>query len=184
MSEEKIKQIIFKSLEKLILKDNLIIVKKIKEECINHRFAIYLEDKLEEFLSEQNIRELISVDLEYNKNYNNPKKLLIDGNENSKAIRPDIIVHQRDTNDNNLIVIEAKKGYPNKNDIFKIKGLLNSPYNYNLGFLVSYLPEKDYLNVKIVKKIRQFHFFDFYRINKAQNDGDIRIILKRQNIEI
>jgi len=50
---------------------------------------------LEQFLSEYKCGIEYNVDLEYNKNYNDPKKIIIDENKNIKAIRPDIIIHKR-----------------------------------------------------------------------------------------
>lgn len=145
MNKNDIKKLIEISLKKLIREDGDLIRRKVKEECINHRLACHLEQFLKE---EFNIFKY-NVDLEYNKNYNEPK-MLIDKNNNIKAIRPDIIVHKRKTNEHNLIAFEIKKGYTDKHDLEKIKGLLRSPYNYKYGCLISYLPEKTYIKIKLL----------------------------------
>ena len=51
-----------------------------------------------------------------------------DKNKNTKAIRPDIIIHERENNDNNLIAFEIKKNYADSYDLEKIRGLFKSPY--------------------------------------------------------
>ncbi len=147
MNKAKIKELINKSLEILVQKDGGLIKKKVREECINHRLACYFERLLS-----KNSRLCYDVDLEYNKNRSDPKKIIIDEDNNVKAIRPDIIIHKRDTHAHNLIAFEIKKGYTNKYDLAKIKGLLKSPYSYAYGCLISYLPGKNYILVKLLSK--------------------------------
>ena len=114
MDKKSIKTLIERALKELIGRDIDLIHRKVREECINHRLACYLE----QFLSEYKCGIEYSVDLEYNKT--------IDENKNIKAIRPDIIIHERETNANNLIVFEIKKNYTDRHDLKKIKGLLLS----------------------------------------------------------
>ena len=79
---------------------------KLYEVCINHRLAVYIECHLKSCGYEY------YVDIEYNKNNYRPKKLMINGNE--EEVRPDIIVHTRienhDNLDKNYLIIELKKG--------------------------------------------------------------------------
>jgi len=146
MNKDDIKTLIKRSLRKLVERDAGLIHRKVKEECINHRLACYLE----QFLNKESNVSSYNVDLEYNKNYNEPKKIIIDENNNAKAIRPDIIVHIRETNKHNLIAFEIKKGYADRHDLEKIKGLLRSPYNYKYGCLISYLPAQRYIKIKLL----------------------------------
>ena len=120
---------------------------------------------LEQFLSEYKCEIKYSVDLEYNKNYNDPKRIQIDDkNKNTKAIRPDIIIHERENNNNNLIAFEIKKNYTDSYDLKKIKGLFRRPYNYKYGCLISYLPEKKYIKVKLLsnqgKNVEEFRVYE------------------------
>jgi len=144
MDNEDVKGLIKKSLEKLIENDGGLIHRKVREECINHRLSCHLEH----FLKRNGLN--CHVDLEYNKNYDNPKKIIIDEHNNTKAIRPDIIVHIRETNKYNFIAFEIKKSYTDRHDLEKIKGLLKKPYNYKYGCLISYLPAKNYIKVKLL----------------------------------
>jgi len=160
MDKKSIKTLIEEALKELIRRDKGLIHRKVREECINHRLACYLE----QFLSEYKYGIEYSVDLEYNKNYNDPKRIPIDENKNIKAIRPDIIIHKRETNDNNLIAFEIKKNYTDRHDLEKIRGLFRSPYNYKYGCLISYLPEKKYIKVKLLsnqgKNVEEFRVYE------------------------
>ena len=163
MNKDNIKTLIEKSLKELVRKDGGLIHQKVREECINHKLACYLEQFLTDFLSVES-HVSYSVDLEYNKNYNKPKKIIIDENNNTKAIRPDIIIHERGNNDNNLIAFEIKKDYTSQYDIAKIKSLLKGPYNYKYGCLISYLPTKPYIKVKLISD--QGENVEEFRVNK------------------
>jgi hypothetical protein len=140
MSGKKMKDCVLKALQKLIEDDIDIIENATKEECINHKFAQHLERNLKE----ENIL-FGKVDIEYNKYKEDEKKMT-----NGRTIRPDVIVHERRSgNKNNLIVIEAKKGYPSKSDRQKVTDLVDSDnYRYSLGALISYFPNKNYIKVK------------------------------------
>jgi hypothetical protein len=163
MDKAQARQLIFDSLKLLIQRDGKIIKKKVKEECINHRLACHLEQLLNRN-SDNNIH--YDVDLEYNKNRNDPKKIIVD-EHNSKAIRPDIIIHERFSHNNNLIAFEIKKNYTDRNDLQKIKGLLGALYNYTYGCLISYLPDnKNYIRVRLLPSNAQVITEDIFRVSK------------------
>jgi len=78
-----------------------------------------------------------NIDMEYNKNRNQPKKLPGQG----KGKNPDLIVHKRCNNENNLLIVEFKYQPRIRNyakDIKKLKGFTdnNYEYKYGLGILV------------------------------------------------
>lgn len=165
MNKDDVKKLIERSLRELAEKDAGLIHRKVKEECINHRLACYLE----QFLNEESSIPY-NVDLEYDKNYNDPKKIIIDENKNLKAIRPDIIIHIRETNHSNLIAFEIKKGYTNQHDLKKIKGgLLKRPYNYKYGCLISYLPTRTYIKVKLLSN--QGQNMEVFKVDKNGQHG-------------
>jgi hypothetical protein len=57
----------------------------------------------------------LDVDVEYNRHFDNPKKLslpprdALDREVRSTTVFPDIIVHKRNTDEANLLVLELKK---------------------------------------------------------------------------
>lgn len=128
----KIKQKIKKSLDKLYEKDQFLFDKKLCERCINHRFAIYLE--------QQNFGEGYFIDCEYNKSHlhenTSVKKV---SNPNGNYI--DIIITKRDGDyRNDLICFEVKKGNNHrdrKKDRENLKILTDGVrFGYNYGFYI------------------------------------------------
>ena len=163
MNESTAKGIIEQALKILIENDGSIIEKQVKEESINHQFALYIE----KLLNEVDLESKYVVDIEYDINLDNNKKI-IEAQEQEISIRPDILIHKRHTHDFNLIAIEVKKGYSNRHDLEKIKRLLNDPYNYSFGFFISYLPDIDYFRVKFYQKRNNQELIEeIYRIEKA-----------------
>jgi len=137
----KLHESIFEALVMLIEFEKDLIKTQPKEECINHKLAQYLET----VLNKKNLLGSYSVDIEYNKYKEDEKKT-----SNGRNIRPDIIVHQRKSGDNNnLIVIEAKKNYDDKEDREKIVDLVDSrDYRYSVGSIISYFPLREYVKIK------------------------------------
>lgn len=136
---------IFEALVTLIQHDSDLIETQPKEECINHKLAQYLEVEL----MKRDLLGTCSVDVEYNKYKEDEKKA-----SNGRNIRPDIIAHQRRSgSNNNLIVIEAKKGYDSAADRDKVIELVDSrAYQYSLGAVISYFPRREYLKVKFYER--------------------------------
>lgn len=149
---------IIEALKSLIKFDEELIENQPKEECINHRLALYLEEILRK--KELSKEQKVNVDVEYDK-YKEDKKKSSDG----KNIRPDIIVHKRKSgNKNNLIVIEAKKKYIDKKDKTKIRDLVNNEkFKYSLGVGVAYLPDKNYMKIKF---LLSNNMWEIYQLNK------------------
>jgi hypothetical protein len=142
MNKEDIRQIISASINNLRTYDRLLLEANPKEEAINHRLAVYIEHEIRQ-------RDLhYSVDVEYDK-FNSGKKQIYDREGNFVNIRPDIIVHNRMSQDNNLLAIEAKKGNPIKKDRRTLKGLLDEPFNYQYAAIVSYFQNKSFSSFEI-----------------------------------
>lgn len=139
-----VKQIMELSLSRLVEKDNELIDRKVKEECINHRLAVYIDEYYRQFCGERNH---CKVDLEYNKNLDNGKQVYV-RTGNLIKIRPDILLHKRGSNDNNLIAIETKKDWFSRHDTEKIQALLKPPFKYCYGFIILYRPLKPEMKVR------------------------------------
>ncbi|MBX3293879.1 MAG: hypothetical protein KF881_13405 [Acidobacteria bacterium] len=79
--------------------------------------------------------ESLDLDCEYNKCYGDPKKT----KNFPKGVKPDLLLHERNTNDKNKLAVEFK-GYWSKKidrDIAKLKDLTDAgdSYQYVLGVL-------------------------------------------------
>ncbi|EMT50019.1 hypothetical protein I532_24567 [Brevibacillus borstelensis AK1] len=163
-SMEEIESLLEKCLQMVLDRDLHLLQIKAKEECINHRLALYLEKELESYD--------YHVDLEYNKHFSDKKMISVYGEEQS--IRPDILIHRRNCDDNNLLIIEAKKGGSNKRDRLKVKELLESPFKYQYGSLICYY--KNYIKYKIVERDSN--------IEKAMNKEYNRILFNNFVVEV
>jgi len=138
---DKLQESIIEALKLLIQYDIVLIETQLKEECINHKLAQYLEL----VLLKKGLLNKHDVDIEYNKYKENDKK-----SSDGRNIRPDIIVHERKSgNKNNLIVIEAKKNYDSRGDRDKVTDLVKSEkFSYSVGAVISYFPSREYVKIK------------------------------------
>ena len=121
-----LEDIIKKSLDKLYANDKDLIIRRVAERDIVHRFAHYFENYMQdtEF-------KLYNVDCEYNRNGYGIKQV------NGKSVYPDFILHKRGSNENNLLIIEFKTWWnPDNNaDINKIRWMMNPKlmFQYKYG---------------------------------------------------
>ena len=118
MSREEIKRTIIECIEELFTKDWCILENDVSERAITHKLAEYLQHRI----------PYLNVDCEYNRNategIGEPKLLswlkdqdrentndpnLDDDEKLSVSAYPDIIVHRRMINAENLLVVEVKK---------------------------------------------------------------------------
>ncbi|MFZ1745973.1 MAG: hypothetical protein WBO24_18570 [Nitrospirales bacterium] len=114
--------------------------KHVKEECVNHRVALHVQEALlmgtcEELndLRQEIISAHVKIDVEYDKALDQGK---IIGGEPS---RPDLLIHHRGDNSNNYAFIELKKRYRTPRDIEKCKGAKKSPYDYKQVLIIECL---------------------------------------------
>jgi hypothetical protein len=116
---------------KLVRNDFHLLEADANERSLTHKLAEYLQDEFPEW----------HVDCEYNRNGDIPKRLIgnirnvLSDDTNGSSVFPDIIVHQRGT-DNNLLVIEAKKSTTdNSNDEEKLRAYM-SEIHYLFAFAI------------------------------------------------
>ena len=136
------------------------------EQAVSHRLGVYLEEAFE--------AENLNVDCEYNKHLEEPKKInlydldseecksckcescnfVINGNISEipeRGFRPDILVHSRSNDDNNLIAIEIKKDKECPFDKAKLRALTKlradeGEYEYDLGVFVWFVNKEPQYN--------------------------------------
>lgn len=115
-------------LDKLIInslneyqKDKIQLPNDINERASVFRIGHYLANIIEN----DGYFESYHVDVEYNRDLDSVKTL------DKIMIIPDLIIHERGTNSNNLVAIEFKKNKDSKKDKEKLEKLINSNYGYN-----------------------------------------------------
>ncbi|MCZ2130840.1 MAG: hypothetical protein LC109_11330 [Bacteroidia bacterium] len=152
MDTNEIKQLIEEAIKKLVCNDDDIFKQKIPklgkstekerklnrelhETTLNHRLAFYLEQGL--------IEKKVSnyhVDIEYNRNFSDQKRVKISGIR--IPVRPDILIHKRmrTTEETpHFLVVEAKKHKTTGHDISKVKGFMeDEKFLYKFGLTISY----------------------------------------------
>lgn len=139
--KEKLQQKVWQALDKLYERDKYLIINNINENVENHvgeraivfRLGIYLEELLRydsEFAK-------YNLDSEYNRNIDKVKKLREHGN----VVYPDLIIHKRGSNDDNLLVVEVKTWWNEdiSEDIKRLKNFTDSTgkYKYKFGLSIT-----------------------------------------------
>lgn len=142
MKQEAILQKINSALDTLYEKDGILFENDLCERCINHRFAVHLEN--------QDFTEY-HIDCEYNKLYKNGRTdIKRVSNKNGNYI--DIVIGKRDeSSTNDLLCFEIKKWNNHKNrtkDRKNLKKLTDqNHFTYKFGFYIIYGDNRK--NVKI-----------------------------------
>ena len=130
------------ALNDVVTKDQDLLTLHAHELAVVHRFGVYLETYLQPVL----MQDRITVDLDYDRHGDLPKLLPPrPDRDGDRRFRPDLIVHRRRVDTQNLLVVEWKK---NADDPIleclrqRIRSLLvnegkNPRYGYQLGVLVN-----------------------------------------------
>ena len=96
------------AIDQLLLHDLPLLDLDVTERALSYKLAHYIS------LSDA-IRPPLTVDCEYNRHYGDPKRLnlpsrqAIDREIRATTVFPDILVHERNKQENNLLVLELKK---------------------------------------------------------------------------
>jgi hypothetical protein len=94
------------AIDSLVAREPELVDLDVTERTLSHHLARYMSELVESPLS---------VDCEYNRHFGDPKRLnlpprkALDREIRATTVFPDIIVHQRNTNARNLVVLELKK---------------------------------------------------------------------------
>lgn len=130
---EELKGLLVKALDMLYKNDFSLIERRVNERSITFRFGVYLEELVK--LSNYNG---LNVDAEYNKNGTGTKST----SSRPNGAYPDIILHERGSNNKNKLVVEFK-GYWNRDkcaecDKRKLRDFTSKKqeYKYILGAFV------------------------------------------------
>jgi hypothetical protein len=162
---EELKMMITQALNHLYRNDMSLITRKAHERSIAFKFGQYFS-KLIELSSFSQLKD-IHLDMEYNRDINNPKKTPKFPN----GIVPDLLLHKREQYDKDFLVIEFKTYWNSNNEKSrtivenKLKELTSpdNQYKFQLGVLICFnenlekalveyyafgMKEKDYKNLK------------------------------------
>lgn len=151
---DRLENLLNRSIEELFTKDFVLLKNDVSERAITHKLAIYLQDRFPE----------LNVDCEYNRNvergighpksinvikrrsiteikkkYNFSEEKLVAEEEDLAEVTsyPDIIVHRREINERNLLVVEVKKSNNKVDaefDFIKLKAFTSKEQGYHFKF--------------------------------------------------
>jgi len=134
-TKDELERIVKFSLKKFRSVDKKLLEIKVNERTITHKLAVYLQQNFPEF----------NVDCEYNRLEDKVKKIELPKDKinwddtEAKTVFPDIIIHKRGIQEDNLLVIEVKKS-SNINsgdfDRMKLHTFLQEPYSYAYGLFL------------------------------------------------
>lgn len=142
INEPLIREKIDRAIQAVLKNDLFLLMNNSDEWSISHKLAEYLQQEFPEW----------HVDLEYNRDKDQVKEI------KGKKIRPDIIVHLRNTG-NNLLVVEIKKSSNLDNleddrDRLRKFTAPKGKFRYRLGLLVIFYVSEQYPNAPM---------FEFFR---------------------
>ena len=142
----------------------------INERSITHKFAEYLQQEFPDY----------NVDCEYNRHGFDKKILEIPKNEypswddkEAKTVYPDIVIHKRKTNSDNLVVIEVKKSNSSQSlrkfDEKKLQVFTNKTYGcssemhycYDYGLFIEFDLENLKSHIEIFENGIEIDEFEF-----------------------
>ena len=112
---QRISKIVEAAIDQLLERDSELLILDVNERSVTHKLAEYLQQGFPDW----------NVDCEYNRNHDNPKTLAVQAegvstdDTQARTVFPDIIVHERNTGDN-FLVIEVKKSTNGRRDAFDL----------------------------------------------------------------
>lgn len=141
-----LKKLIDEALNELYHKDISLIERKVNERSIVFRFCLYLDSLLKKTKWED-----LNIDCEYNRN----DKDIKDTKRLERGTYPDVIIHKREYNTENLLVLEFKGWWNNKkkhekNDYIKLEDFTSQgkkDYKYALGAFIKLNKEREKVEI-------------------------------------
>ncbi|MBR5017533.1 MAG: hypothetical protein IKX50_07365 [Spirochaetia bacterium] len=141
--DELLIELLKESVEECYEKDNLLIERSMEQASVA-RIFYYMQNLINNDARFACLKDY-NLDCEYNKNGQNIKATPHCEN----GTRPDMILHERGTNNHNLLIVEfksdngARESSGTSNDLIKLKDFTSQDiYNYQLGVFIKLLTEK------------------------------------------
>lgn len=140
MNREEVCQAVTDALDRVIVEDTDLLRLDVHERSITHRLGMYLQET---------VNESWDVDVEYNRigadgyvTKRLPEEML--RGKSQGTVYPDVIIHRRGSEDDNLLVIEAKKsGNSSEGDQQKVRAYMQH-LGYDYGLFVRFDAGQDF----------------------------------------
>lgn len=161
-TKEQVEALINSALDMLYTKDSYLIdnspyhnetdgIHHVGERSIVFRLAHYMQNIMDEYSCFENY----VLDCEYNRNGTDREMLPSFTN----GICPDVIIHNRGNNDNNLLIMEVKTYWnsDNKRDKVRIREFLDESGEYRFSFGISLVIKRNREDVRVnLKTVRNY----------------------------
>jgi hypothetical protein len=147
MTDTELFKFVNRALKKVYKYHGYLIKNQVHERSIVFWFGVYFHELLQH--KEKEHAEY-NLDFEYNKDHSNPKRT-----ENFPyGTYPDIILHKRDSNEHNLLIIEFKTWWSldNSRDLKKIKDFTRPDGNFNYKYGLSIILGKDESSITVLQR--------------------------------
>jgi len=149
------------SLSEIFKNDMILIDNDANERTISSSLISYLKERIKDY----------DIDSEYNRHGSELKT--IESNTGQKIIIPDIVIHKRNNDRNNLVAIEIKKSTnpKRKNDEEKLEALTKKDsYSYKFGILIILDMDSPCYNsyfeiFRNGKKVKRINYNDYKNCN-------------------
>ena len=143
--KEKIRDLLEKACKKIYKEDRYLIDNRVCERAIVFRLGIYIQ----RIISKDAELKFYDLDNEYNRNRQDSKR--IPGFENGTY--PDLIIHKRGSNKNNMVIIECKTEWNDDidRDIQKLREFINITGEYKYKYGVSTIFRRNTVEIRILE---------------------------------
>lgn len=132
----------------VISRDSALFEINISERALTHRLWVYLEQLLPE-----EYKNNYFIDCEYNRDGFAEKAIRYEDKDEDSSVYPDIIIHQR-CSTGNLLIIEAKKDAIKtdfKNDKKKLKQYCKE-YHYQYAFFINFSTSERKIEIHLLNQ--------------------------------
>ncbi len=129
-----------KALFVFLKKEQFLLKKGVNERSITHKLAEYLQREFQDYYVDCEYNRMLKDEIYITKNLKLEIKDTKSTDLKQTTVYPDIIIHKRGNNEDNLLVIEVKKEENNsskKYDIKKLEAFTNQ-LNYKFGFYIEF----------------------------------------------
>ena len=102
MTRDEVTALVNDALNQLIKNDRQLLDLKVCERALHFKIAHYMAQS-------PSIRPPLTLDCEYNRHFGNEKRLQLPDRQRLSKVFPDILIHERNSYENNMLVLEIKR---------------------------------------------------------------------------
>lgn len=130
MTREEVSALVNEAVDRLIQHDQQLLDLKVCERALHFKVAHYMAQS-------HLIRPPLTLDCEYNRHFGNEKLLQLPTRPRASKVFPDILVHERNSDDNNMLVLELKRpGQRITHDQNKLRAFINQLHYRHAAHLI------------------------------------------------